>query len=128
MTKYLVIALMLCAGFAYAQTNPGGASVSALTGGTVVSLSDSPTKESAPKRTFFLVSREGRFHASFWKYAPSETAADANGYVYVGGTMVGSGDTLTVPTDLIYPVQLQAHHIFLRGDAAPVDVDVYWYQ
>ena len=132
MKSIVVIALLICwavAAQAFDLRNPGGVSTTALTGGTVVRVSENPNvAHSARERLVYLVSTEGRFYASFWRYDPDNPSADANGYVKVSFNTSADGDTLTVPANIIYPAILKFDHIFLRGDSVPVDVDVYWYE
>lgn len=126
--KVIVLAAMLlmCGFESFAQSNPGYKRVTAATDGTVLVLNASPAVEPTVSRKFNLVSTEGEFTATFWKYDHNGISFDTKLVAFQG--VNSASDSLAVKTNVIYPVELKCDFILLKGVSAPVEVDIYWYQ
>ena len=130
MKKILVLALLLFAVTAAAQTNPGTWTGTIAVSGTAIPLAATHEGFRATTKTLYLASTEGPFYASFWRYDPNSSDADANGFKLVGPMSIAEPDTVVfIPQNMIYPVKIKCDHIFTSApDLSPVVGVVYWYQ
>jgi len=125
MKKFLLIGLMiLTASLAIGQSNPGALSIDAPISGSQILLNANWTTQPTMSRDIFLVSTEGRFYASFWRWD-----AGSGTWKRVSLNNTADGDTVvSVPMNLIYPVTIKCDLISLKGYNNTVLVDAYWYE